>query len=158
MKILLGKQFQPPPWSPRLLQLKWHRECERPSWEPLLSDVGRKPQECGTMWGGPPMSAPPPPPSFSPGCSWKRHNAGAWEPSARHQPRSRSLKPGIFLGLANEDGLTRPSVHAQVFQGLHCVSLMQLWAFICLRNVLREPQTCAVESDAAWEPRWEMYF
>lgn len=138
MKILLGKQFQPLRHRCSKKKKKTSQgECESPSWEPLLSDVGRKPQSVGPCGGRPPMSVPPP--FFSPsGCSWRRHNAGAWEPA------ELLLKTGGYFWF-RKWGESHPVCR---FFGPP-FALMPLWAFICLRSVLGE--LCAVETDAAWE-------
>lgn len=108
--IALMKIFGPVSSSSLLPQLqiiavKRHRECElyapqlrataircRAQNRRVWDHVGQTTHECAS-------------PIF-PECSWKRHNAGAWEPSDSRRPQGCSLERGYFWVSADEDGVT----------------------------------------------------
>lgn len=62
MKILRAKQFHPPPGAQDCCSKMAHGECElcAPQLRATAIRCRAQTAQCGTMWGGPPMSVPPP--------------------------------------------------------------------------------------------------
>lgn len=125
--------------------------CARPSSEPLLSDVGRKPQSVGRCGVDHPWVCLPHFP-------WLQlEQTQCWSMGTERQSSAvaQVLKQGIFL-----------VQQMRIYSDFQCVHqffrlpfrLILVWAFICLRKVLWEFQTCADETDAAWKLDWGCHF
>lgn len=89
-----------------------------------------------------------------PTCSWKRHNAGAWELSGSHEPRSCNLKCGYFW--FSKWGYISP---AQVFQSsFHsCYKLLFIWGLpenfrhLCLKLLRPNKSDIFLEFRRCWD-------